>query len=158
MKITKAEEQKIKDFFYHHISNIRMIARLEDFYIGFQPSDDDDKDFKGSRPAMMTMQTDYEYLTSELRYNRDVILEAWKNKDYESILETLCHEIGHIVTSEPFDRLNIKYKGEGKYYNERLTERVGRLISRLYQRYCHDNDIDLRTAKVAKKNGKRKKR
>jgi hypothetical protein len=160
MKTTKKEKDALRSFLKHHMYNLRFSSNLEDFEMLIVSSDDaecgkDKTDFDKGTVAM-TMEVDYEYLRATLVYGNKHIMELWKSKDYEEILRYVCHEVGHIITGEPFDRLKIPYKKDGKYYQERLTERVGRLLGRLYDTYIDHNNIDLKTGR--KRHAKRKKR
>lgn len=143
----KKDKDKLNRFLCNHISNIRHVAWLSNFKIGFSESHKDDADFKGGSPARMTMDIDYQYLTATLRYNKKTIPEMWKNRNYDEIISTICHELAHIITGESFEKLKIKYKGDGKYYQERLTEHVGRLIGWKYDGYMDQYKINKRTGK-----------
>lgn len=144
----KKDRDKLNTFFGNHLANICQVARVSNFKIGFSRSNKDDKDFKGDSPATMTMDTDYEYLTATLRYNNKIVPEMWKDKNYDRMISTICHEVAHIITGESFEKLKIKYKGDGRYYQERLTEQVGRLIESQYQnQYIPHNKINKRTGK-----------
>lgn len=145
--MNKKEREKFHQFLSNHLYNIRNASHLTHYNLKYKRGDKDDSDFKGNKPARMTMDIDHEYFESTLRYNEDVVGGLWKDREYDKILELLCHEMAHIPTSEPFDRLKIKYVGDAKYYQERLTEFVGRLINYRYGGFMRHNKINKRTGK-----------
>ena len=144
-RILKKEIDELNKFLYNHTSHIQTVARIIDYRISISQGSNGDNNFKGSEQAIMTMDVDYEYLTASLKYNSELMIEDWRDKNYIIIIRSLCHEISHIITGESFDKLNIKYRGDGKYYQERLTERVGRMIEQIYYPFMELNKIKLNT-------------
>ncbi len=156
----KKVQEKINNFLGNHLSHLLACAWLSDFKVTFKSSKDASeaelKDFTGTKSAYMTNDVDYEYLTSHITYNKDKLLQDFLEKKFSNIIDILSHEIAHIVTGEAFDKLNIKYTGDGRFYQERLTERVGRYIYRLYMfDYVTDNKINIQTGKPYAKQKKR---
>lgn len=144
-------ENKIDIFFREHIGTMMFVARLGNYNIEFSyGTPEDTTEFRGTRSASMTMDLDAEYLVGRLHINRDVIDPAFKKKEYSYLLKLLSHELAHILTGEFADKLKIKYTGDGKYYQERLTEHVGRFIYKLYVVNMKDNNIDISNGKPKK--------
>lgn len=144
-------DKNTTSFIKNHISKVQYVANMNDFIVYVENT-------KMPKSHLMRIHVDYEYLTATIEYGETVI-QYWKDRRYEDIIKAICHEIAHIITSEPFDRLDIKYKGENKFYQERLTERVGRIIMSSYICFCNENNIDIKTGKEkdAKKRGRGKK-
>lgn len=145
-KINKKEKEEGFDFIENHVWHILHCANLSHFMVQFAfGTSAGSPDFRGAKPAHMTMDTDHTYLTASLLVKEDWFFAAWRNKEYEPIISYLCHEISHILTSELPDKMKVKYSGDGKYYQERVTEHVGRYIFRLYGRFRELHKIDLKT-------------
>lgn len=143
---TKKEREKLESFLRVHSLSIQDVAKVTHFTLGIYEPAKSDPAFKNNQPTNMTIQVDYEYLSAIVRYSNKSVVGLWKAGHYNTIISLLCHEIAHIITGEAFEKLKIKYKGDGKYYQERLTEQVGRLIEREYQNtYIPKHNIDIKT-------------
>ena len=142
------------EFVENHVWNILGCANLSHFMVQFAfGTAEGNRDFRGIKPAHMTMDTDHEYLLASLVIKEDWFFAEWRAGNYEALLSFMCHEISHILTSELPDKMKVKYAGEGRYYQERLTEHVGRFIYRLYKRFRDLHGISSKTGEI---NAKRK--
>lgn len=151
-KLTNKEKVAVRSFLQEHISNLLLVARLNHYEVEYRfDSPDSNKEFKGSKPASMTMDLDCEYLVSRLSISEDNFIVFWRSGDYYYLISMLCHEIAHILTGEFADRLKIKYSGDGKYYQEKLTEHIGRFIHRLYVTYMDKYNISIKDGKEKRK-------
>lgn len=140
------KEDKFIKFLQNHLSNLIDVAKVSNFDVDIIPAELDNKDFKGPSPSKMTSVTDYEYLYCTIRYNKHLLSKSFKNKCYQYIIGLLCHEVTHIITGEAFDINKIKYSGDGKYYQERLTEHVSRFIYKIYiENYMTIHHINIKT-------------
>lgn len=152
MKKTTKNREAIQSFVLNHLYHIRYVAGLDDFNIMVcSPKKKTKKERKEKHPAIMQIEVRYDYLDARITVHDDVLSGLWKNKEYKQILEVTCHEVAHIITTEAFDELKIPYKGRGRILLERLTERTGRLIYRLYVKYMKECSIDIRTGLDIKK-------
>lgn len=156
-KITQKEKDGATEFLNNHIWNLLNSSTLSHYTVGFSfGTGENNQDFRGSKPASMTMETDHEYFRAMLVVKEDWFFESWREGKYEDLLSILCHEVAHILTSEMPDKLKLRYSGESKYYQERLTESVGRLIGRVYEVERGRRGIDMKTGRYAKRKGKNK--
>ncbi|MEK0325120.1 MAG: hypothetical protein QQN63_05385 [Nitrosopumilus sp.] len=148
-KISKKERKEAMEFVENHVWHILKCANLSHFMVQFAfGTAEGNKEFKGTKPAHMTMETDHEYLLGSLMIKEDWFFLMWRAKDYNSLLAFLCHEISHILTSELPDKMKVKYSGEGRYYQERLTEHVGRFVYRLYSRFMDVHNVNFKTGEI----------
>ena len=155
-RLLKKDKENIDSFVGNHLRHILFCSKTGmDFILSYKSSDiadeNEKKDFTGRSPSFMTIDIDYKYLTADLIYNQERIEESWKDKNYLGIVNTLCHEVSHIITGEPFETLKIKYKGASEELQERLTERVGRILYRLYINFMTENKINVKTGHINKR-------
>lgn len=140
--------KKVLEFISDHLTQIRYIVMLDDFEIYVKSSKNIDRKKSKIEDSMaMCIQVNYEYICASLIYEEKEMCMLYNNRKYEHIISYICHEIAHLITSEPFDDLKIPYKGRGRKLQERLTERVGRLIYRLYMNYIRESKISITTGK-----------
>ena len=82
VKKKKTEKDKMVTFVSNHMCNLSDCARLNHYAFQFSfGSPDDNSDFRGSKPAHMTMETDYEYLTATLTLRDDWFHKQWHEGD-----------------------------------------------------------------------------
>jgi hypothetical protein len=144
LKKKKAEDAAYKTFVINHIRNIFGVANLDDFDIGVASLTKDDTEDDN---VSATMDVDYEYLRATIKCSDKWFKERYEEGSYYTLLNVLCHESAHVITSELPDLVGLDYKGDMKFYLERMTERVGRIIHRLYSQWMTDNKINIQTGK-----------
>lgn len=88
--------------------------------------------------ATMDNTVDCEYLTSEIRWGNK--LEAvWDLGKHAEVVRCLAHEIAHCITSEQtYPMEDRTLKREETFFDERVTETVGRICYRLYWRWLRE--------------------
>lgn len=133
----------VENFIHNHLRNIAWACSLDDFEVSFSCL----KPKKGEvlNSVSMQIRVDYEYLQGKISVNKNIVDGYWKKKNYSAIVADLCHEMAHLITSEPFDELGIPYKGRSKILQERLTERVSRLMCRVYNKWMRVFDYNMAT-------------
>lgn len=155
------KEDKVKELIRNHVRNIFLCANTTHFALSvdFETPGENEMFRKGSGGAAMTMRTDYEYLTAHLQIDIDYVMDLVKEEKYDGIISLLCHEVAHTITGELPDRMCIDYE-DSSYYDERLTEQVGRLIHRVYNTMMANYDIDIKKGNLwlTGKKGNSKKR
>ena len=144
--MTKKKSQKknkkltLRQFITNHCFNIRNCGYLSNFKF--------DTLSTINKGADMQITVDHTYLCFHLEYNKPKMTKAYKDGDYEYIVQTLCHEMAHLVTTEFRDNLNIESKPKTvTYYLERVTELTSRWLYNSYKRYMDERKINIKTGK-----------
>lgn len=92
--------------------------------------------------SAMEVVIDHKYFTIDLRVNRTWAVLKWEKKYYHDLLQTLCHEMAHVVTDEADHKLVfISNSKERSFYFERMTETTSRWLYSYYLRYMKDKPI-----------------
>lgn len=132
MSATCKMSENFINFVVKHLFQILSVARLSYFNIII--------DEKQSQAAA-DIRVDYIYLRAIIRFGKETINE-FKEKQYDSVIETLCHEVSHIITGLPYH--NLKSSRISEEQEEQATEMVARILFQLYM-------IEKRRWKVEKK-------
>ena len=86
----------------------------------------------------MENHTDYEYLTSEITWGKG-IRDVYNQGKKAEVIRCLCHETAHILTGEETEpMLDRKLTRQATFFDERVTETVGRICYRLYWRWLRE--------------------
>lgn len=148
-KPTKKETEQLDDFIVKHIRNIRWCGCLSSFELRTLYAIENPKNKK--KTTSMEIAVDHTYLEFDLGYNEKEILEFWRDKRYIKILQILCHELTHIVTSEADEMLKIKSTTkEREFYFERVTEHTSRWLYRIYEIFIENRKVDIKTGLIKK--------
>lgn len=144
-KLTKQQREKLFDFIYKHIHNILNCGYMSHFviekiYAINSATKHDD--------YSMQITTEDDYLRATLGINLEYITPMWLKKDYDSLIDIICHEVTHIITGEGYRILEIQDKND--YYQERVTEHTSRWLQRLYRIYMDSWNIKLSTGGIVK--------
>jgi len=117
---------KLNIFLRWHATHLQECLNLGHFRIVLNHCD--------NLKAVMDNSVDLEYHSSEIRWGTK--LEAvWKMGKRTEIVRCLCHEFAHIITGELTDPMHDRtLTREETFFDERVTESVGRLCFRLYWR------------------------
>lgn len=130
-----------RTFTTNHMTKILSIAHLCDFELIVCSIKKEDLEYK----IAASIEVDYEYLRATLNCNEEDFKSMYKDKRYVDMIHVLCHEAAHIITGELPDSIGLDYKGYTKHYTERATERVGRLIKRVYLDWIKSNKVNIAT-------------
>jgi len=125
----KPTDKKLHEYIEEQTRAVMISASLQDFNLLI-------KEVNMDGQCIMTMNVDYEYLRAYLEYDKKKLSPILKAGNQDEILRYICHEVAHIITSELVDTVGLSYKGHVKFYLERQTERVGRII---YSNYTKKN-------------------
>ena len=152
--LKKVEEEKLFNFLYSHARNIQKCLQLTHYRLFF---DDTSRKKCAIKNAAMTINVDFQYLEADISV-KESIKDCWKLKDYNVIINTLIHEICHILIDELYgcyedevkrnEKKGVKLDYDsGNFYRERTTEHISRWGARLYQDFMDINNINLKTGK-----------
>lgn len=108
------------DFVCLHLRQVLTVARLTHFDLIVQSSK--------TRYAA-DIRVDYAYLRAYIRFG-DEPIEQWRRKDKEGIVQTICHEVAHIIVGIPMNE--VEDREDYTKQEEQATEMVGRLLCRVY--------------------------
>lgn len=80
-----------------------------------------------------SISPDMKYLRATI-YIYPIAVRDFVDKNFKDFDHNLCHEFSHIFTSEFADMAYSRFVGEEELVeaNERLTERMGRLVYKIY--------------------------
>ena len=146
-KKTKTEEDKLADFLVTHTRNILWCGNLSKFDL--RKLYEIGKSKAKKRMPNMEIAVDHTYLEFDLGYDKELMTSHWKDKKYSVILQILCHELTHILTTEA--DIMLKFKSSTKdrdYYFERLTEHTSRWLFRIYEDFMENRKIDIKTGLI----------
>lgn len=110
--------KKFLEFIALHIRQILVVARITHFDIIIQ---------KSKTRYAMDISVDYTYLRAYLRVGKEP-KEQFRNGNELAVIETLCHEMSHIITGIPCHKSDDDFEEE----EEQATELVARILYRLY--------------------------
>lgn len=136
MKKTKTRQTIIKEFkkyCYVHINYILAMVRL-DFEVEINYIDScEDCNENGFIP-IASIDVEPKYYKATINVNK-LMLASWEVKDYLTIHNTLCHELAHCITAPLFQMAISPYKTEREMdeKHEQTTEKIGRLIFKIYE-------------------------
>lgn len=122
--------ENIREFLNEHLVGLRESMCLTHFKI--------DMVFCNLKDATMAIEVDYRYLDAQIDIDRKSIIDLWDAGRKRRILETLSHEISHIITGEMTEPTHWKKNNyrkqsqEKQHYEERVTEHISRLAVSLY--------------------------
>lgn len=109
----------LKKFLRKHLDQMLVCFKLTHFDVYLK---------RKNISAKMQIATDLEYLEALIEYGKQAE-QAWEQKKHQDLLLWLCHEVTHILLAE------IKSKRKRyRFYNERATEHISRLLYELYRR------------------------
>lgn len=141
---TQDEKARFESFAKNHISHILKCGDLNHYWL---------RDFRAGRMShAMEVKPDVVYLDVEIIYDEDYAVTQFRNKDWDELLRTLCHEISHILAAEIeiLPTLKKMSKVLDPIY-ERFTEHASRWLYRLYTtQYMPEHGIEIATG-IAKK-------
>lgn len=141
---SKKDRTEFNNFVWGHVGKILHCGNLGHFEMRTLQSVPGEVNKDGSQVAMH-IEVNHKYMQFTLTYHDHYAARAWEEQDYEELLKTLCHEMAHILTTEPQERL--KMTGQVSYHFERLTESVSRWLYELYRKYMNDFAIDIKTGR-----------
>lgn len=131
-----------------HVSNIRYVVGLDDFQVYIDSMEDKSTKSVHELITLMSIDVRYDYIYAYISCNEKEVERLWENKSYFDIIMALCHELAHIITGELTSEIKVPYRGRGRILEERLTERVGRLIHRVYSNFMKECNVDIKTGLI----------
>lgn len=126
-----AKKSVIRDFLVFHLTHLQECLNLQRFSLSLHN--------RAKMSATMDIDIDYRYLYAVISWG-DKVVDLWKSGERRLIIECLCHELTHLVTSvmdDPF-RENGTPETRSKlkiHYDEQCTEELSRWAFRLYSRW-----------------------
>lgn len=149
-KFTQKQEEKFEEFILSHLWWIQSAGDMTHFRMSTLSVHDEPKHRGGD--IIMEIEPRYDYLDFTLGYGRKKCAQYWINKNHRTLIQTLCHEVAHIITGEASDMLEYKSKTKDiEFYFERVTEHTSRWLYHVYQDYMTEHSIDLKTGKIKTK-------
>lgn len=140
---SRKDRDEFNSFVWAHVGKILSCGNLGHFEMRTLQSVPGEVSEGGQ--VAMHIEVDHKYMFFTLTYHDHYAAKAWEEKDYEELLKTLCHEMAHILTTEPME--NLKMTGKVSYHFERLTESVSRWLYTIYRDYMEDFAVDIKTGK-----------
>lgn len=142
----KSEKERVEfeAFVKRHVAHIKSLAKLDLFLFRTLQRHE-----RLEAPNAMEIETDYKYFEFILIYSEDYAYRHFFEEfNVPELLQTLCHEIAHIATSEAWDALRFDSPiDKQSFYFERSTQITSMWLYELYLHYCQDNKIDINTGK-----------
>jgi hypothetical protein len=109
------------EFVALHIKQILCVARITHFDIIIDNS---------MTRCAADIRVDYTYLRAFIRFGKET-REQWIRGNKPGIVETLCHELSHIITGLPCSLAENREEMDTE--EEQATELMARILFRLYQ-------------------------
>lgn len=131
---SKKIQGHFEDFLENHLSHILECAQLAHFTVRARrrfSAEEGDEKF-----AAMTVEVDHKYIQLIISYESGYAANHWEDKDYKELIQTICHEVAHLVTTEAEAKLVfISNSKEKSYYFERMTEHTSRWLYGYYNHF-----------------------
>lgn len=141
---TQEERRKFESFARNHINHILKAGNLSHYWLRCLEG----RNMKNG----MEVRPDPMYLSLEVDYDEEYASEQFREKNWEELLRTFCHEVTHIITAEIEVHPQIKKLSKilDPIY-ERFTEHASRWLYQVYTTtYMPEHGIEISTG-VAKK-------